>query len=185
MSLSDDVYKSRMAGQQIIVQGAEPIFAQGTGTMIGRTKELTAEFAKFGPEVRRMNDDDEQVVDDYTGEALTTAAIYGNVFNLQAQAKEKGWTEAEMELVRAKVDYQCELTPQDVWKVAKVVESAPLPWPTYDDTHHNQLPVIAEATGTVLVALAYERENKNRAGVVAKLEELSAASAVAEELTAA
>lgn len=181
--MADDIYESRYSGYQIIVQGAEPIYAPGTGILIGRHKELVAEFAKFSPETPRLNDEGEQVLDAYNGTPLTTATIRGHVFNLQQQAKEKGWTDEETNLVRQKVDYQCELTPNDVWRRSKA--KAPAPWPTYDSTHHNQIGKTAEITGTAVLALTYERENKNRPGVVADLENVLKAEVAEDELTAA
>lgn len=49
------------------------------------------------------------------------------------------------------------------------------PWPTYDTTHHNQVPVIASQIGMVAEAIAYEtrgREGGPRESVVKKLAEL-------------
>jgi hypothetical protein len=48
---------------------------------------------------------------------------------------------------------------------------AAIPWPTYNETHHNKIPVLAEELGCIDQVLAYERENKNRASVVAAVEE--------------
>lgn len=44
------------------------------------------------------------------------------------------------------------------------------PWPSYDETHHNKVSVLASELGLVNEALAYERENKNRSSVVEQLE---------------
>lgn len=50
-----------------------------------------------------------------------------------------------------------------------------MPWPTYDQTHHNQVAVVAAATGQVGEALMYEqrgREGGPRESVVKKLQAL-------------
>jgi hypothetical protein len=47
---------------------------------------------------------------------------------------------------------------------------ATIPWPSYGDTHHNKIAVLAAELGLVDAALAYERENKNRESVIASLE---------------
>ena len=87
-----------------------------------------------------------------------------------------------------------EWTPEDKEYVARIMErdlvdprfrdawqhQAPKihpPWPTYDETHHNQVPVIAKATGQVAEALAYEergRPDGPRESVVKKLRALLA-----------
>lgn len=60
---------------------------------------------------------------------------------------------------------------RDMW-VHKAPKIAP-PWPTYDATHHNQVAVIAQATGMVTEALTYEtRGREPRPSVVEKLQEL-------------
>jgi hypothetical protein len=166
--LADDVYESRYQGYQIIVQGAEPIYAPGTGILIDRQKEIIADFARFTPEVPRLDANGERVLDAYNGNPLSTAVIYGHVFDLQQQAEEKGWTPEEVDLVRQKVNYQCRLTPHDVWLRSKA--KAAKPWATYDETHHSQVAKTAEITGTIVQALAYERENKDRQFVVGELE---------------
>jgi hypothetical protein len=183
--VADDIYESKSPGYQIIVQGAEPIYAPGTGTQIGRWKELVAEFGTFGPEIERVDPvTGDQIPDAYSGVPLKTAIIYGGVFDLQEQAARKGWTDEETELVRQKVEYQCQLTPTMVWKRSAVKIAAP--WPTYEQAHHKQIPALAEQLGLVGEALAYENQReKPRAEVVAKLEEILAGKAAEEELTAA
>jgi hypothetical protein len=67
--------------------------------------------------------------------------------------------------------------------------SAPLPtppWPTYEETHHKQIPVLAEQLGLVNEALAYERaREKPRAEVTERLEGLLQGKVEEETLTAA
>lgn len=49
------------------------------------------------------------------------------------------------------------------------------PWPNYNDTHHNQIPVVAQSVGLVREALTYEtrgREGGPRESVVKKLSEI-------------
>lgn len=66
---------------------------------------------------------------------------------------------------------------RDFW-IHDLPKAAP-PWPNYDATHHNQIPVMAEATGLVNEALMYEQRGRPggpREGVVKKLEALLSGS---------
>ena len=45
------------------------------------------------------------------------------------------------------------------------------PWPSYNSTHHFKIASLAAELGLVEEALAYERANKNRQGVIDALEE--------------
>lgn len=62
--------------------------------------------------------------------------------------------------------------------------AAAAPWPTYDTTHHNRIPPLAEELGVVEDAIGYERANKNRATVIAALEERLPAQAEGELISA-
>lgn len=86
------------------------------------------------------------------------------------------WNEPEREsVVRALERHFNDPSFRDVW-----VHEAPkpsMPWPTYNETHHNQIAIIAKATGQIEAALAYEsrgREGGPRDSVVKKLQELAA-----------
>lgn len=170
----------RARALRIQVRDKKPIYEYGV--MTGETPELVAEFGWYGPEQAVVDDEGNPLVDE-DGMARRYAEIRYGVFDSEAQAAQKGWTEEERILVEKKVDWQCQLTPNMVWRV-QAAKAAP-PWPTYDTTHHNQIGKTAEITGTVHAALAYERENKNRQSVVADLEQVLNAEQAASELTVA
>ena len=58
-------------------------------------------------------------------------------------------------------------------------------WPTYDEMHATAIPELAEQLGLGEPALLYEQRTKNRASVVAKLQELAERKEAEEALTAA
>ena len=184
--MSDEIYESPYSLYQIMVQGKEPIYAGASATIIGYTKEIIAEFGVAGPEVDRVVYDEkgeaQPVLDVSSGMPLKTAYIIGGVFDLQEQASRKGWTDEEVDMVRSVVDRICREYPAEVKKRAKTKASAPVP--TYDTLHHKAIPGLMEQLGLVGEALNYERENKNRAEVVAKLEELLVKDRAEEALVA-
>ena len=189
--MSDDVYEAgRMTKEgwkpytllRVPVQAAEPIYAGASATVIGHSKEIVAEFGVAGPEVSRLDENGDQVNDQYTGEPLKAVSIVGGVLDLQAQAEQKGWTPEEVEMVRAKLDYACRTEPDKVRRRSKARAAAP--WATYDTIHHKKIPVLAEQLGLVAEALSYEKENKNRDEVVSKLEAALAGGRVEEALVA-
>jgi hypothetical protein len=153
------------------------------------TRALWAEFGIYGSESQRIDADGEPVNDMFDGTPLFTAEIIGGWFELDSQAEQKGWDERERELVAEHMlkklrEQDCQFTLVERGPVVH-----PAPWPTYDETHHNQIPVLAGQLGLASQALAYELQNKRRDGVVAKLrEQVSAPVAVAvddESLVAA
>ena len=178
-----DVWVSPAALFRVPVQGAEPIFAAGTGVQIGTLKEITAEFGEPGREVPRLDANGEQVHDEYTGAPLTTVTnMRSGLFDLQEQAQAKGWTPEEVALVKAKLEYVEKTDPQ--WVRRHTAPPLSPPVPTYDNLHHKQIPTLMEQLGLASQALAYERENKNRAEVVAKLEEILNKDRVEQALVA-
>jgi hypothetical protein len=88
--------------------------------------------------------------------------------------QEQEWTEEDKEFALRQLEVQMN-NPKYRDMYVHVPKRPDKPWPTYDDTHHKQIPNIAVATGTVHTALAYERtrEGGGRPEVVAKLEELA------------
>ena len=167
-------FGSKGALNQVIVRGSEREYYPN-GIFKGFTKELVAEFGTGGPE--------------YVGEAFgsphQSADISGFFFDSELQATEKGWTDEERQIVEEKVLEACRKFPEYFWQIE--ARKATAPWPTYDKTPHTQIPLLATTTGTIHEALAYERQNKNRETVVAKLEEALAENdkAAEEALTAA
>ncbi len=95
---------------------------------------------------------------------------------LDVMARNQEWGEGERAAVDGQLSRQL-ADPQfrDAW-----VHEAPKPakpWPSYDETHHNQVAGIAQATGTVESAITYEtrgREGGPRESVLRKLQELQA-----------
>lgn len=71
--------------------------------------------------------------------------------------------------------------------VQVVKQPASKPWPSYDDTHHSKIAILASELGLVDEALAYEQDNKGREGVLKALEEkkTGATESVADEIVAA
>lgn len=95
---------------------------------------------------------------------------------LDVMAQNQEWDEQQREAVARTIEQQFnDPSFTDMWVHKAPVP--PLPWPTYNETHHNQIPVIAQATGMVSAALAYEqrgREEGPRPSVEQKLKELLA-----------
>lgn len=90
-------------------------------------------------------------------------------------ARDQEWNEEERDIVAKRLQYELyeNLRERDFWKHEPPKPA--IPWPTYDQTHHSQIAMIAKATGTVEEALVYEtrgREDGPRESVVKKLEEL-------------
>jgi hypothetical protein len=98
-------------------------------------------------------------------------------------AKTQEWNEGQREavahaLARSLDDHSF----RDMW--VHEAPRPPKPWPTYDETHHQQIPMIAQATGQMHEALAYEQRGRAegpRDGVVKKLQEQIEAQAPATE----
>lgn len=150
-----------------------------TGEIISETPALVAEFAVHGGEYDFINSD---------GFADRAADIRLGYFDLDSQAEQKGWGPDEKEIVARHMIRMAEKRPGGdftLWSKAP----AQKPWPKYDETHHNQVAVLADQLGLVGEALAYEQENAKRPSVVAKLNELLNAAQIEaaseESLTAA
>jgi len=169
------LYGSRAKAFQVILQGRNPVRWDMTGRPIEWTKELVAEFAFHAGEYTFHNQ--------LTDGPDTGAIIYGHAFDSIAQGEQKGWTQEEHDAVVARIDELCEQQPGEVWQIT--APKFEKPWPKYDDSHHNQVAVLAEQLGLVAESLAYERQNASRPSVIAKLEELLSAKETEEELTAA
>lgn len=125
-------------------------------------RPLWAEFGVFGAEYTYE--------DPITHSTEIGSEFRGGYFNLDEQALEKGWDDREKEIVAR---HMLQMLPKAYCQFTLYQEApAQAPWPTYDSTHHNQVPQIAQATGMVAEALRYERQQKNRATVIEKLEDL-------------
>lgn len=168
------IFRSKASAYQVLVRPRVEILHPTMGVVTSVTPELTAEFATHNGEYKYTAPD---------GSEQYAADIRGHYFDSVQQAAEKGWTDEERELVEQIVLQQCQKTPEYVWvhEVPKPVA----PWPKYDTTHHNQIPVLADQLGLVAEALAYEQATKKRDSVIEKLNEIQAAASEADALTAA
>lgn len=177
------LFGSTAAALQVPVRDRVPIYE--SGVLVGETKELVAEFGVLGPEVMHFDADGDPIHDMTTGRQEQHADIIGHACDTESQAERKGWTADERRLVEKKLEFMCEQFPSILWRISA---SAPVaPWPTYEQAHHNKIPVLAEELGLVEAALEYERVRPDgtRPSVVEKLEELVGKSTMVEELTAA
>ena len=104
------------------------------------------------------------------GDGHVHVDITGHFFDSEEAAKRLQWTDEERQMCEEKLLYMIESgqAGADFWKFEAT--PAQLPWATYDKTHHNQIATIAKATGSADIALAYEKQNKNRPSVVKDLE---------------
>jgi hypothetical protein len=168
------LFGSRYAAYRVKIRSERKVWNAAGTAIMEVVPEIVAEFARHGGEFDYQ---------DETGMTRKGAIINGYFFDLDVAADENGWTNEEKEMVRTVLLRQCKKTPADVW----VHESpkAVIPWPTYDSTHHNKIPVLAEELGLVAEAIAYEAGNKNRESVIAALEERRRVHEVAAEMTAA
>ena len=92
------------------------------------------------------------------------------VFDTVEEQKRQGWDDE----IREKVEAWMHAKPnygQDFVEVVPVVKEVTKPWPAYSNTHHFKVAALAEELGLLEETLAYEKANKNRAGVVEALEE--------------
>ena len=147
---------------------------QMSGVRLRTIPRIAVEFGVFGPEFTAEAED---------GTVSTHAYISGGLYDLDADAAEKGWTEEEQKLIEAKLDEMCN---QPWCGIQREVDVAPAaPWPSYDTTDAGKIAMLAGELGLVSEALAYEVATKQRRQVVAGLEKALQTAAVEEELTAA
>lgn len=168
------VFYSPYTAYAYIVRPRKDIFS-ADGTVIDTIGELLAEFGILGEEFNYTDPD--------TNEMTKGADLRGNYFDLDQQADDKNWSDDERALV-AKVLMRNAAKNAGEYRL----HTAPVlhaPWPTYDKTHHNQLPVLAAQLGLLPEALAYERQTKKRESVIEKYEEELGKQAAADDLVAA
>lgn len=169
------VYGSKASAYQILVRPRRDVWNHDGSILMDTIQPLTAEFAYHGGEFTFHNP--------LTGSQDIGADIRGHFFDSAQQAEEKGWTQEEHDAVVAAVDRKCKSEPEYVWEVT--LAKAEKPWPTYDETHHNQVPTLAATLGLVAAAIAYEEQNKARESVLEKLREAVPQETAAEEIVAA
>lgn len=168
-------FQSKAAAYQVLVRPEVKRYSADGMVVIDTIKPLTAEFGKWGAEYKFQNP--------MTGSMDTTADIRGHFFDSVIAQEENDWTDEEREIVEKCLLRECNRFPEYIWVYSE--PEVPAPWPTYDDTHHKQIPTLAETLGLVEQSLNYERKHKNRPEVVKLLEEALLKDTVEEELTAA
>lgn len=161
------LYRSSSAALEFTVRpeipDLHPIRKDKVGILAPR---LRVEFGIQGPEQSYYNP--------ATGRMETTATTVGGYFDLDAVADDKGWSDEDKELVRARLDEECRIRPSLVQRLDFERPEAPRPWPTYDAVEDEEtILTLAEQIGVVGQALAYERENRNREELVRALAALS------------
>lgn len=168
-------FQSKAAAYQVLVRPEVKRYSPDGMVVIDTIRPLTAEFGKWGAEYKFTNP--------MTGATDTTADIRGHFFDSVVAQEEEDWTDEEREVVEKVLLNLCNKVPEYVWVYSE--PEVPAPWPTYDDTHHKQIPTLAETLGLVSEALLYEQKHKNRPEVTKLLEEALQRATVEEELTAA
>lgn len=153
------VYGSKASAYQVLVRPKIDKWNHDGTVLLDTRPPLTAEFAYHGGEFTFHNP--------LTGATDVGADIRGHYFDSAQQAEEKGWSQEEHDLVVQAIDRKCKSEPEYVWEVT--LAKAEKPWPTYDETHHNQIPTLAKTLGLVAETLLYEEQNKNRESVLEKL----------------
>lgn len=167
------MFRSKFAAYQVLVRPQRQIWNVDGSVVIDTVPALTAEFGQHGGEYDWVDD---------TGATRKGAIIHGFFFDLDAAKEQNGWSDEDALLVQKVLLQQCKKTPGDVWVYETAKPNAP--WPTYDTTHHNKIPVLAEELGLIDEAINYESANKNREGVIAALQERKSVLAAAAEMTA-
>lgn len=102
---------------------------------------------------------------------------------VDVMAKNQEWSDDDKEFVLRQLNTAlADSFMSDMWVHAKPVIGKP--WPNYDETHHNQVAVVAKSIGLVAEALTYEkqREGGPRESVVKKLQEIMSEDAPIEEI---
>jgi hypothetical protein len=157
------MYKSRHAGLNVKVRSALETRHPVTGDIISTRPAVRAEFGFPTGEQRIMNP--------LTGQPDTLEGYQGGFFDLDSVAEDQGWDDDVKAMVARRLDEYCLQAPQSCQSVDFVVAPPEIPWPTYDtETDPARLVELAASLGLAGKALAYERENKERADVITALE---------------
>jgi hypothetical protein len=134
--------------------------------------EMVAEFGVHRPEVEVET----------TSGVERFGDISGYFYDLDADAKAKGWNDEEYAIALKRLDDLCETWPEAIWKLEPVAPTAP--WATYDEMDYAKLAPLAIDLGLAQQALAYELATKNRKSVVKALSDSLNAAQAEEELVA-
>jgi len=157
------LYQSAYLNFQHIVRSETIYYHPASGMETSRIKGLVASFGLPGSEF--------SIVNPLTGETERHAEIRGGFFDSDAAKEQQGWTDEEHDIVVESLNKLCVQQPTVCARVEQEIYAPVKPWPTYDETHHKTIPVLAGQLGLVELTLAYERENRNREGIIAALEE--------------
>ncbi len=169
MKTKGSLYKSRHAGLLVKVRSGLSQRHPVTGDIIGETPSVWASFGEPTGTARFNNP--------LTGEWDELETFQGGLFDLDSAAEQNNWDDDVKEMVRRKLDNLCEKQPATCQRVDYVIEPAAKPWPTYDDLADiEEIALLAGSLGLTGKALAYERENLNRAALLDLLDEAAVAS---------
>jgi hypothetical protein len=183
------LYFMKIGKSEVVAQVSVPTFSQASGEKTGKTNRLAAEFKKgipewavpnalqVWPEAPKMKPE---------GVPLEQWLCW---FDSRVAQKNKGWTDAERELVERKLEGR--------WGIVSVepIKAKP-PYPKYDQHRKTQgqrkienvirdiLATYESAGFDVDLAITYERQNLDDPAVIAALEGLLVAAEPEEELVA-
>ena len=147
-----------------------------TGDIIEKTPPVVAEFGQHLGEYK--------YVDPQTGMEEIGAEIRGNYFDTDAAAVQHGWDKDVKEMVERHLLHKCDEVPEFISLYS--APAATRPWPTYDQmANYLKIATLAADLGLIDETLAYERQNKNRDGVIAELEKRKTEATADDELVAA
>jgi hypothetical protein len=171
------LYQSKYADLQVFIRSQSVVYHPATGVEISRVAPLRANFGHHAGEY--------MMEDPFTGQPERHAVIYGHFFDTDVAAEQNGWTEEEHGSVVTTLDRLCKQLP---FVIAKVDQEAPVlepdkPWPSYDETHHKTIPVLARQLGLVERVIAYERAHGNREGILKALEQAEEEAPAEEMIT--
>lgn len=137
-------------GQTVQVETRKPIiamFQQGGATPV----EIQAALERF------------KFTGTYEGENVGRRI---SIYDTDEQAREHGWPDELKAEIEAVLDRD---QGQNYFRAETA--TAPMPWPSYDETPAAKVPELAKTIGVPFeTVLAYEREHENRPAVVKRLE---------------
>ena len=131
--------------------------------------EMVAEFGVHRPEVEVET----------TSGVERFGDISGYFYDLDADAKAKGWNDEEYAIALKRLDDLCETWPEAIWKLEDLAPTAPRA--TYDKMDYAKVASFALELGLASEALANELATKNRKSVVKALQDSLAATAAEEK----
>jgi hypothetical protein len=151
-----------------------------TGDIIKTYPKIDVMFGEGGSEFTYRDPD--------TGREETGAEIRGHFFDTEEWQREgngtpEGWTDEDREQVERYLMRKCDEVPE--WISLHSDAPVDAPWPTYDTLgNYLEIASLAEKLGLLDQALTYERQNKNRDGVVKALMEKKTEQEADAELVA-